>query len=168
MVLREFLNNQVTEIYNPNKTAYSPVIHESGKGTTFFLVAGGCFGKLVIRNQALRDRKRYKINEKLWFSGADWEERVLNSKLSSSIDVVIFFPRTIVDKETLKYSITVLHQRKVSVCLVSHVTWWLPVQTVSGRLPKFTFWLLLSSFGTWMSYLPQLSHLQNEDKNIVT
>ena len=30
--------------------------------------------------------------------GADWEERVLNSKLSSSIDVVIFFPRTIVDK----------------------------------------------------------------------
>lgn len=65
MVLREFLNNQVTEIYNPNKTAYSPVIHESGKGIVFFLVAGGCFGKLVIGNQALRGRKRYKINEKL-------------------------------------------------------------------------------------------------------
>ena len=27
MVLREFLNNQVSEIYNPNKTAYAPVIH---------------------------------------------------------------------------------------------------------------------------------------------
>ena len=56
------------------------------------------------------------------------------------------------------------------MALVSHVTRWLPVQTVRVRLPKFTFWQLLSSFRAefWVSYLTQVSHLQNVDNSVVT